>query len=182
MFKDDEKQWYEKEEFWKEYPVQKKSSEEIENIIELLDLDPGMDVLDLCCGYGRHSIELAEREFDVIGVDLTEHYLEYAKERTDEKNIDIDFVHDDMSEFKGDEVFDAVLNIFTSFGYFQDQSENIKELKNVYESLRPGGKFVLDVMGKEIIARIFKEKDWHEIENQFVLIERSVERERDLVE
>ncbi len=79
MSKDDEKQWYEQEEFWKKYPVQKESGEEIEDIIELLDLEPNMDVLDLCCGYGRHSIVLAERGFEVTGVDLTEHYLEYAK-------------------------------------------------------------------------------------------------------
>jgi len=174
---DEEKKWYEKEEFWKKYPVQKESGEEIEDIIELLDLDPGMDVLDLCCGFGRHSIELAERGFDVTGIDLTEHYLEYAKERADEKNLDIEFVHDDMREFKRDEEFDAVLNIFTSFGFFEEERENMKVLENVYESLKSGGKIVLDVMSKEIIARIFKEKDWKETENGFVLMERSVERD-----
>ena len=174
---DEEKQWYEQEEFWKKYPVQKEGTEEIEDIIELLDLEPNMDVLDLCCGYGRHSIELVERGFDVTGVDLTEHYLEYAKERVDEEGLDVEFVHDDMREFKRDEEFDVVLNIFTSFGFFEDESENMKVLENVYESLKPDGKFVLDVMGKEIIARIFKEKDWHETEDGFVLMERSVERD-----
>lgn len=136
-----------------------------------------MDVLDLCCGYGRHSIELAERGFDVTGVDLTEHYLEYAKERADEEGLDIEFVHDDMREFKKEKEFDVILNLFTSFGYFEDESENVKVLENVYESLKPHGKFVLDVMGKEIIARIFKEKDWKETEDGFVMMERSVERD-----
>ncbi|MFW6083556.1 MAG: class I SAM-dependent methyltransferase [Thermoplasmatota archaeon] len=174
---DEEKQWYEQEEFWKKYPVQKEGTKEIEDIIELLDLNPSMDVLDLCCGYGRHSIELAKRGFNVTGVDLTEHYLEHAKKRAEEEDLDIEFVHDDMREFKRDEEFDVTLNLFTSFGYFEDESENVKVLENVYESLKPHGKFVLDVMGKEIIARIFKEKDWKETEDGFVLMERSVERD-----
>ncbi len=82
-----------------------------------------------------------------------------------------------MREFKRGEEFDVVLNIFTSFGFFEDERENMKVLENVYESLKSGGKFVLDVMGKEIMARIFKEKDWHETEDGFVLMERSVERD-----
>lgn len=82
-----------------------------------------------------------------------------------------------MREFKRGEEFDVVLNIFTSFGFFEDERENMKVLENVYESLKSGGKFVLDVMGKEIMARIFKEKDWHETEDGFVLMERNVERD-----
>lgn len=82
-----------------------------------------------------------------------------------------------MRDFKREEDFHVVLNLFTSFGFFEDEEENIEVLKNVFESLRPEGKFILDVMGKEIIARIFKERDWHETDEGFKFEERTVKKD-----
>jgi len=176
-----EKPWHEKEEFWEDNPFPEKIIERAENevsrLIELVDANEDMKVLDLCCGVGRHSIEFAKRGYDVTGVDKTGHYLQDARQRAKEEGADIEFVKDDMRDFKRNEKFDIVINLFTSFGYFEEEEENVKVLENVYESLKTDGKFILDVMGKEIIARIFIEKDWNEFEGDFKLMERSIEKD-----
>ena len=173
------KPWHENEEFWNNFTLDEKSlemaSEDVELLIELAELKPSMKVLDLCCGVGRHSVELAKRKFEVTGVDTNKNYLNIANSRAKEENMKIEFVKEDMRDFKRKEKFDAVINLFTSFGYFEDEEENINVLQNVFESLKPGGKFILDVMGKEIIAHIFKEKDWIEKNGSYRLFQRSVE-------
>jgi len=177
---DSEKPWYEDEEFWKDSPFNidqiERAPREIDKIESLVDLNSDMKILDLCCGVARHSIELAKRGYDVTGVDLTEHYLEKAKKKAEEEELDIEFVKEDMRDFRREEGFDVVFNLFTSFGFFEDEDENMRVLENVYESLRPSGRFILDVMGKEILARIFKEKDWSETDNGFTLEKRSVDK------
>ncbi len=178
---DEEKPWHEKEVFWKDHPFNEKviemASEEVENLIELGGLEQEMKILDLCCGVGRHSVEFAKDGFEVTGVDKTGHYLEEARKRADEEGVDVEFVEEDMRDFKRKDEYDAVLNLFTSFGYFQDEEENMKVLRNVHGSLKSDGVFILDVMGKEIIASIFQEKDWYEFDGGFRLMERSVEKD-----
>lgn len=173
--------WHEREEFWKDNPfpdrVIEHAGEEVEQLIELADLKENMKVLDLCCGVGRHSIEFARKGYDVTGVDKTEHYLEEARKKADEEDLDIDFIREDMREFRREKEFDVVVNLFTSFGYFEEEEENMKVLENIYASLKDGGKVIIDVMGKEIIARIFEERDWNEIENGYKLLERTVEKD-----
>jgi len=177
----EEEPWFEDEEFWKDSPFNidqmERAPKEIDKIESLVDLDLDMKILDLCCGVGRHSIELAKRGYDVTGVDLTEHYLEKGKKKAEETELDIEFVKEDMREFKRQEGFDVVLNLFTSFGFFEDEDENMRVLENVYDSLRPNGKFILDVMGKEILARIYEEKDWSKADDGFTLEKRSVDKD-----
>ncbi len=178
----DEIPWYEDEEFWKMYPLftdkkLKEAGEEVEKIISLADLDSDIKVLDLCCGIGRHSIVFADRGYDVTAVDITEHYLERAREKGEEKSVEIEFIKEDMRKFKREGEFDIVLNLFTSFGYFEDNDENLQVLKNVYKSLKPNGKFILDVLGKEVIARIFKGKEWKEINGDIWLFERNIKKD-----
>ncbi len=176
-----EEPWYEDEEFWKDSPFNidkiQNAPNEIDKISSLVGLDPDMKVLDLCCGVGRHSIELAKRGYDVTGVDLTEHYLEKARKKAEEKDLDIEFVKEDMREYKRKEDFDVVLNLFTSFGFFEAEDENMRVLENVHESLKADGKLILDLMGKEILARIFEKREWSETNDGFKLEERSVKKD-----
>lgn len=177
----EEEAWHEKDEFWEDNPFPQRvidhAEEEVKELIDLADLKEDMKVLDLCCGVGRHTIEFAKRGFDVTGVDKTDNYLEKARERAEEDSLDIEFIKEDMRKFKRAEEYDLILNLFTSFGYFEDEEENIKVLENVHTTLKTGGKFILDVMGKEIIARIFEGKDWHEIEKGYQLEEKHVEKD-----
>ncbi|UII27571.1 class I SAM-dependent methyltransferase [Fulvivirga maritima] len=112
--------------------------------------------MDLCCGIGRHSIELARYGFEVTGVDITQPYLDIASERAAREGLDIQFEQSDMKEYCRPSEFDLIVNLCTSFGYFDDIEDDIKTLRNIYKSLAPNGKFMIEILGKEVIASTFK--------------------------
>jgi ubiquinone/menaquinone biosynthesis C-methylase UbiE len=149
--------------------------EEAERIIALLGIEPGASVLDLCCGPGRHSLELARRGFRVTGVDRTASYLEQARTKAHEEGLDIEFVQEDMRAFCRPDAFEGTINVFTSFGYFEDPAEDRKVLANLYRSLKPGGCVLLDTIGKEVLARIYQARDWQERDGILLLQERNVQ-------
>ena len=173
--------WYEEAEFWDLFggtmfhaEAWASAAEQVDQIEILLGLEPPLRVLDLCCGPGRHSLALARRGYRVLGVDRTEQFLEEARRRADEEGLDIDLAHSDMREFVEPGGFDVAINMLTSFGYFEDPDEDRKVLSNLFASLVPGGRMLLDTMGKEIIARIFEHKQWRERDGDFYLYERRV--------
>ena len=175
------KPWYEDDLFWETVaPVlfsERRWSDaptEVEDVVSLLGISPGAKVLDLCCGVGRHSLELARRGFHVTGVDKTAAYLETARRQAKAEGLGIEFVQDDMRTFCRPDAFDAVVNLFTSFGYFEDLEDDRQVVMNLYRSLRGGGAFLLDLMGKEVLARVFQERHWHEEEGLIVLQEVAV--------
>ncbi|MHC4817829.1 MAG: SAM-dependent methyltransferase [Planctomycetota bacterium] len=140
--------------------------EEVDRLVELLGLAPGAHVLDLCCGPGRHAVELRRRGFAVTGVDLHTPYLEQARE----EDADVEWVHGDMREFSREGAFDAAVNMFSSFGYFEDQEDDRRVARNVCRSLKPGGAFLIDAMGKEVLARKFQPRSWYELEDGGVML------------
>ena len=155
-------EWFDNETFWMEmYPYLfteqrfAAAEEQIEKIFELVGFQ-GKTVLDLCCGPGRHSISLAKRGIQVTGVDRTAFFLEKAKEKARAEEVNVEWVLEDMRRFVRPVSYDLVLNMFTSFGYFDDKSDDLIVLKNVFTSLKPGGAFLIDVMGKERLAKIFQ--------------------------
>jgi SAM-dependent methyltransferase len=79
-----------------------------------------------------------------------------------------------MRRFSRPNNFDVVINLYTSFSYFEDPEEDRQVLKNVYSSLKKGGLFVIEMMGKEVLARIYKERDWQEKNGVYALEERKV--------
>jgi SAM-dependent methyltransferase len=176
-----DKAWHEEESFWEiAGPVLfteqrwQYAPREVGAMVSLLGLSPGQRVLDLCCGVGRHSLEFARRGFRVTGVDRTAAYLEEARTRAEEEGLEIELVQEDMRTFVRAEAFDAVINYFTSFGYFDDEEEQRRVLANAYGSLRPGGALLMDMMGKEILARVFTERDWREEDGKLILEERTL--------
>ncbi len=169
MQKTQKKTWYQDESFWKTFAPtmfnQERldaAAEEVDHIVKLLALEKDAKILDLCCGVGRHSLELARRCYQVVGVDLTLEYLEKARRQAESEGLNIQFIRSDMRRFCQIESFDAVINMFTAFGYFEIEADNKRVLANIYCSLRKGGTLVLDTIGKEILARIFQERDWYE--------------------
>ncbi len=148
---------------------------EVEQMAGLLGLSPGACVLDMGCGPGRHSLEMARRGFRVLGVDRTRPYLEDARLRARTANLPVEFVEEDMRTFCRPLKFDAALSMFTSFGYFSDPKEDRRVVDNLFHSLRPGGKLVVELIGKEIIARKFQARDWYESDGVFLLAERSID-------
>lgn len=135
---------------------------EVEGIVRALGLGPGAEILDLACGQGRHSVPLAQRGYTVTGLDLSGTLLGHARQRAEEAGVEIAFHHGDMREIPWAGRFDAAINLFSAFGYFTDEAENQKVLHAVYRALKPGGKFLIEVMPRDRLAKIFLARDWHE--------------------
>ena len=145
--------------------------EEAAGMIALLQLAPGASVLDLCCGVGRHSLEFARRGMAVTGVDRTRAYLAHARAAADNEGLRIEFIESDMRTFARANAFDAAINFFTGFGYFDDPADDRRVAANVFQSLRAGGRFLIDVNGKEVIAGKFRERDWQRGDDGAIYLE-----------
>ena len=133
---------------------------EIDHLISLLGIKPGERILDLCCGVGRHSLELAQRGFNVIGIDRTAYFLEKARQNAQLLGLRVEFVLADMAEFISPDEFDIIINMFGSFGYLESSKDDWFVVKNMFTSLRSGGRFLIDTKGREIAARDFQERHW----------------------
>ncbi|NRT12594.1 bifunctional 2-polyprenyl-6-hydroxyphenol methylase/3-demethylubiquinol 3-O-methyltransferase UbiG [Flavobacterium sp. 14A] len=114
----------------------------MDNLTHYLNLPEKANVLDLACGKGRHSIYLNQLGFNVLGADLSENSIEEASKNT---NDSLHFkVHDMRQPFE--EKYDAIFNLFTSFGYFENEEDNLTTLKAIKESLSEYGFAVIDFM------------------------------------
>lgn len=182
--------WHEDDRFWETVGPGlfhegrwRAASQEVDALLRLVPAAAGARVLDLCCGPGRHSLELARRGFRVTGVDRTSAFLAEARRRADAEGLSLELVQDDMRRFKRPGAFDLVINMYTSFGYFEDPEEDLQVLRNVWESLRQGGRVVLDLMGKEVLARVFVERSWVPLaDGSLFLEERRVTRDWSWIE
>ena len=114
----------------------------MDNITQYLNLPEDAKILDLACGKGRHSIYLNQLGYDVTGADLSENSIAEASKHSNEK---LHFEVHDMREPFGQK-FDAIFNLFTSFGYFEDDADNLKTLKSICASLTEYGFGVIDFM------------------------------------
>ena len=171
--------WYENDDFWETMAPKifskdhwERATKEVDKIISLLEINPKAYLLDLCCGPGRHSLEFARRGFKVLGVDRTLKYLEKARNQAKTEGLNVEFLQEDMRNFCNPNTFDIVLNLFTSFGYFENQEDDEKVLNNICLSLKSGGKLLLDLVGKETLAPVFTERDWVEENGILFLAER----------
>jgi len=111
---------------------------------------PAKEVLDLACGRGRYSLQLRDRGMHVTGVDLSEQSIQYAK-RYEDEYLHFD-VHDMRNVYKS-AAFDIILNLFTSFGYFQTKEENQQVVHAAAAGLKPGGKLLIDFFNTPKIIR-----------------------------
>jgi ubiquinone/menaquinone biosynthesis C-methylase UbiE len=133
-----------------------------------LKLKPGDKVFDLCCGHGRHSIELAKRGYNVTGQDLNKYFLDIAKSNADASNVSINWIHDDMRNINFENEFDAVICIFTAFGYLENDEEDEKVIIGAGRSLKKGGRFFIEMGSRDWIVRNFAENNELTFENGVV--------------
>ena len=116
-------------------------------------LKKGMSLIDVCCGPGRHSIEFSRRGLAVTGFDFSEEYLSEAASRAKKEQLLIRFVAGDMREIPYKEEFDAAVSLFNSFGYFKDKKDDMTVLLCIFRSLKPGGRFALDIVNGDNIRK-----------------------------
>lgn len=132
-----------------------RSARETASISRLLNLAPNSSILDLCCGHGRHTLPLARRGYRMTGLDLNQFFLQRAQEEAETQNIKATWVHSDMRDIPFKNEFDAVINIFTSFGYLENDDEDMKVLQQVYQALKPGGLFLLETVYQVRVVRTY---------------------------
>jgi len=174
------REWFEDEEFWDAYAPTMFDEERwaevtavVDGIVAMVGLERGAAVLDACCGPGRHSLELAARGYEVTGVDITDSYLEAARESAIGMP-NARFLHADIRSLDLVGSFDLALNLYTSFGYFADQAEDALALRRIRAALRPGGSLVLETNGKETAVKYFTEGEVFERAGYVVRTEFSV--------
>ena len=131
----------------------------------------GPRALDLCCGMGRITSELARRGFVAAGVDISDCLLRTAREDAAYEHLDIEYIREDARSFKRPDFFDTAVNLYISFGYFENPADDLLLARNVYESLRPGGSFIIETLGKEIAVRDFIPGEWFQRAGFMVLTE-----------
>lgn len=146
----------------------------MDRLLAYLHPKPEQKILDLACGKGRHSLYLNQQGYDVTGIDLSEKSIAYAKQfENDRLRFD---VHD-MREVYQPEGFDFVLNLFTSFGYFESETENVVALKAAAANLKHGGKLVIDFMNtNRTIDRLVAHEE-KEVQGVHFYISRKVEHD-----
>jgi len=150
------KNWY-KEWFGEDYLTVYKHRDagDARRLIKLIldgsDIGPGAFVLDLACGTGRHAFALAERGCRVLGLDLSRRLLLEARQKMDASQNNPSFVCADMRFFPFDIHFDAIVSLFTSFGYFEDDSQHTLVAGEIARSLKAGGEFVIDYFNPEFV-------------------------------
>ena len=133
--------------------------------IEKLNLKKGKSFLDCPIGIGRIAIPLAKKGIQITGVDITPSYIGELQERISKIKIPMKLFLQDMRKIDFENEFDAVGNLWTSFGYFEKESDNMLVLKKLYKALKPGGKFVIQVINRDWIMKNFVSNNWSEVDD-----------------
>ncbi len=143
---------------------------EAEFVVEAMGLTAGAQVLDVGCGYGRHAMELAARGFHVVGLDLSTPLLVRGGEEANRRGLTINFVRGDMRELDFDAQFDGAYCLFSTFGYFDDET-NKKTIANIARALKPGGKVMIEILNRDYVIADLPTRVWWEGEGCVVLEE-----------
>lgn len=146
-----------------------KDRHEVARLVDLLALPAGSRVLDVPCGQGRHAHLLAEAGFDVDGLDYSEHLLDKAKRRG--TGATLRYTRGDMRKLPARWTgrFDAVLNLFTSFGFFLDPADDARVIAEFARVLKPGGVMVWHGGSRDGVMARFLERDWWKADDGTVI-------------
>ncbi len=134
---------------------------EVEFISDALRIGAGAEILDIACGYGRHAIELVQRGYNVTGLDLSLPLLIRAADEAQRRALSVNFVHADMREMAFEKQFDGAYSMLTSFGYF-DEDTNLRVAERIGRALKPGARFLLDVVNRDYVVSDLPVRVWWE--------------------
>lgn len=155
---------------------------EVDLFSEILKLSTEEKILDLCCGQGRHSLELARRGYqNVEGIDHSHYLIQKAKSESKKQELNVRFRKGDVRKLPyPSDTFDAVMLLGNSFGYFETIQEDIRVLKEIYRVLRHWGRLLIDVADGEYLKKNFQPRSWEWIDKKyFVCRERSLSLDKE---
>ncbi len=137
------------------------TNRQVDFLIEILKLNGNERILDLACGFGRHSLELARRGFDVTGVDITPDYIRYASQMAEKEKLNARFICSDIRDVSFENEFDVVLNMADgAVGYLENDEENLIIFSVVSRALKSNGKHFMDIMNGSYAVTHFPSKLW----------------------
>lgn len=173
-------EWFNTEEYLAVY--RHRNEEDAVNLYKLITknilLEQGSKVLDLACGAGRHSILFAENGFNVTSVDISDNLLNVARKTASERGLNINFIKSDFRKLNLNEKFHLIINLFTSFGYFESDDENEMVIKLVSNHLVNNGYFVIDFFNVVYLRNNLIPVSYDKIEGNIVKQERVFEGNR----
>ena len=161
---------------WAATLTPERTEREVRGIMDLLKLPPGSRVLDLGCGYGRILIPIAQRSaWHVTGLDIRFASLQQAQRAwtVNRSGGAVTLVQGDMRAQPFQETFDAVLSIFSSFGYFDTEEDDRAVLQEAARVIRPGGMLLLDTLHRDYVIRQYRERDWWDLAGTHILEQRA---------
>ncbi len=149
------KDWFNTQEYLNVYQHRNENDAEdhIKLILGNVKIPSAAKILDMACGAGRHAIILARKNFHLTAVDLSENLISIAEQSAQNENLKINFVQSDIRKYETKDKFDLIINLFTSFGYFESDEENFAVLQKAYHLLFENGFFVLDFFNSEFLQQ-----------------------------
>jgi len=159
----------------------RESLKEARYICRKLGLKKGMKFLDCPCGFGRVSLPLAKMGVKVTGVDITQSYLDEFERKARKAGVKVRLFRRDMRRISFRNEFDAAANLYTSFGYFESDAQDLLVLKKVFQALRSGGRFMLNTMNRDWIILNFTANGWYEMSGIKVLEVRRFDYSRSIM-
>jgi SAM-dependent methyltransferase len=138
--------------FYSENLTDERTETEVSALVRLLGLDSPKKILDLACGFGRHTNRLAALGHEMTGVDLTPGFLEIARLDAFQREVEVQYQQGDMRTITFEEEFDCVMLLFSAFGYFSD-ADNLKVMINIMKALKPGGWFIFDTLNRDVLLK-----------------------------
>jgi len=154
--------WFESENFWTQYaPIMFDDARWAEAptvaqyVKDIAGLGEGAKILDAGCGLGRISVELAALGLDVTGVDIIQSELDAARDSAEAEGVPLTLINHDLRSYRAPEQFDCAINLYTSFGYCATIEEDMKILKNIADSVKTGGTFIMECTSRETAIMYF---------------------------
>lgn len=155
---------------YKDILTEERTQKEVNFILKTVKLKRGSKILDIPCGFGRHSIELAKRGYDVTGQDINGYFLDLARRSAKKHDVSPRFLKADMRKIDFENEFDLVLNLFTSIGYFEKEDDDILFLREASKSLKKGGKLLVDTVNRERVLGDYMKKSWSELQDGTIIL------------
>ncbi len=159
------------DEFYLKYFLLNQSEETTKKQVSLIVkyAKEGAKILDAGCGLGRHSIKLGEKGYEVLGIDSSPLYVEYAKKEAGKRNLkNVSFKTEDVRKISYEDKFDLVISMWSSFGYFDDET-NFDIIKRFRRALKKGGKVLIDIENRDYILKYFIRETFREKDGLFIL-------------